>query len=268
VRGLPATLTKLTREDVRAFATAHWVLGGAKVAVSGDITEAQLRAYLAALLGPLPAAGPPDVAVPARVGKPGTRIINANLPQPAAVFGVPGPRRADPDFIPTYVANYIFGGGGFSSRLMNEVREKRGLTYGIDSGLTDYRAAAMVAGSVASDKARILTAVDVTRSEMERFARDGATEAELKDAKTYLTGSFPLSFDSNVKIVSVLGGFQRGGLPVDYVTRRNALIEAVTLDDVNRVAKRYFDPAQLTVVIAGTPVPQAASEPARPTAAQ
>jgi zinc protease len=262
VRGTPKTLTALTREDVRAFAATHWVRGGAKVAVSGDITEAQLRTYLDALLGPLPAAAPPAIPGPAHVGAVGTRIVNANLPQPAAVFGIQGPRRLHPDFIPTYVANYIFGGGGFSSRLMNEVREKRGLTYGIDTGVSDYRAAGIIAGSVASDKARILTAIEVTKAEMARFQRDGATEAELADAKTYLTGSFPLSFDSNVKIVSVLGGFQRGGLPVDYVVKRNALIAAITLEDVNRVAKQYFDPSQLTVVIAGTPTPAAAGQAA------
>lgn len=267
VRGTQATLAKLTRADIRAFAGTHWVRGGAKVAVSGDITEAQLREFLDAVLGPLPAAAPPPVAEPAQVGAPGTRVVEADVPQPAAVFGVPGPRRSDPDFIPTYVANYIFGGGGFSSRLMNEVREKRGLTYGIDSDLTDFRAAAVVAGSVASDKARILTALDVTRTEMARFARDGATEAELADAKTYLTGSFPLNFDSNVKIAGTLGNFQRAGLDVGYVKRRNSLVEAVTLADVNRVAARYFNPEKLTVVIAGTPAPQPAAAQAAPPAA-
>jgi zinc protease len=268
VRGTEPTLNKITRDEIREFAKAHWVRGGSKVAVAGDIGEAQLRTFLDALLGPLPAAAPPPVAAPSQVGTPGTKVIDASVPQPAAVFGVPAPRRADRDFIPAYVANYIFGGGGFTSRLMTEVREKRGLTYGIDSGITDYRAASILGGSVASDKARILTALEVTKAEMARFARDGATAAELADAKTYLTGSFPLSFDSNVKIAGVLGSFQRAGLPADYVKRRNGLIEAVTLEDVNRVARRYFDATRLTIVVAGTPVPPPAAQAEPSTAAQ
>jgi len=263
-RGTPEGLVRVTRDDVRAFAAAHWVRGGAKIAVAGDITEAQLRAFLQTVFGPLPATEPPPLPKPARVGAPGVRVLAADIPQPAAVFGVAGPMRADPDFIPSYVANYIFGGGGFSSRLMNEVREKRGLTYGIDTGIDDNRVASVVVGSVASDKSKILTALDVTKGEMARFARQGATATELADAKTYLTGSFPLGFDSNVKIADVLAAFQRAGLPADYVVKRNALIQAVTLADVNRAARRYFDPARLTVVIAGSPAPVAAPKSAAP----
>ena len=207
----PRGLARVTHDDIRAFAASHWVRGGAKIAVAGDITEAQLRAFLQTVFGPLPAAAPPPVPEPARVGAPGVRVIAADVPQPAAVFGVAGPLRADPDFIPTFVANYIFGGGGFSSRLMNEVREKRGLTYGIDTGIDDNIVAAVIVGSVASDKSKITTALEVTQSEMAQFARDGATAAELADAKTYLTGSFPLGFDSNVKISGLLAAFQRAG---------------------------------------------------------
>lgn len=252
-RGTPESLMHISLSDVRGFAAKYWTRGGAKISVAGDISEDQLKAYLQTALGPLSADTPPAAAKPAQEGAPGTRVLAAAIPQPAAVFGMPGPMRSDPDFIPTYVANYIFGGGGFSSRLMDAVREKRGLTYGIDTGINDFRSASILAGSVASDKAKILTALDVTKDEMARFARDGATPAELADAKTYLMGSFPLGFDSNGKIASLLNAFQRDGLPVDYVVRRNALIQAVTLADVNRVARRYFDPAKLTIVIAGTP---------------
>ena len=163
--------------------------------------------------------------------------------------------RADPDFIPTYVANYIMGGGGFSSRLMDEVRDKRGLTYGISTAQQDFRAGAIILGSVQSEKSKISLALDVTRAEMAKFAKDGATAKELQDAKTYLTGSFPLSFDSNVKIANQLNAYQRAGLDSSYVVRRNAMIEAVTVGQVNAMAKKYYDPAKLVVVIAGTPTP-------------
>ena len=110
-----------------------------------------------------------------------------------------------------------------------------------------------------SDKVKIMTALDVTKSEMARFAKDGATAKELTDAKTYLTGSFPLGLDSNAKIARTLNGFQRSGLGADYVEKRNAMIQAVTLAKVNEMAKKYYDPAKLVVVIAGTPAPAAAA---------
>jgi zinc protease len=180
------------------------------------------------------------VVAPVVFGEPGTEIIEMEIPQPAVIFGFDGPMRHDPDFIPTYVANYILGGGGFSSRLMDEVRENRGLTYGISTGLQDYLSTALIRGSVQSDRTRVQTALEVTKEEIARFASEGVTEMELADAKTYLTGSFPLSFDSNTKIAGALNGFQRSGLGPEYVSERNNLIEAVTLEQVNEVAARYY----------------------------
>jgi len=176
------------------------------------------------------------------------------VPQPTALFGLPGILRADPDFIPAYVANYILGGGGFSSRLMKDVREQRGLTYDIDTSLATYRKAGAVAGDVATRADGMKQTLDVIRSTMAKFVDDGPTQKELDDAKTFLTGSFPLAFASNAGISAQLNAFQRAGLPADYVIKRNALIEAVTVDDVKRVSKRLFNPARLTIVVAGTMV--------------
>jgi zinc protease len=254
-RATEASLNAITVDDIRAFAASHLVRSGAKIAAAGDITEARLTAYLEQALGPLPAGNVAPVPRFTGTGAPGLKTIPLDIPQPAVIFGVPGPMRLDPDFIPTYVANYIFGGGGFSSRLMDEVRDKRGLTYGIGTGVTASRGAGTIYGSVQSEKAKVLTAIDVTKAEMMRFARDGATEMELSDAKTYLTGSFPLALDSNSKIAGALNGFQRDGLAVDYVVRRNALIEAVTLAQVNAMARKYYDASKLTMVMAGTPEP-------------
>jgi zinc protease len=183
--------------------------------------------------------------------------------------------RADPDFIPGYVANYILGGGGFSSRLTDQVRVKRGLTYGISTSLTAFRKASVMAGSVATRADAVRQTIQVVKETMADFARTGATQSELDDAKTYLTGSFPMAFSSNAGIAAQLGAFQRQGLDIGYVSRRNALIQAVTLEDVKRAAKRIFDPARLTVVVAGTPVngkpatqkPKPPVRPAEPSAA-
>lgn len=249
------SVAAITAEDIRSFADTYLVRGGIKIAAAGDITREQFEAYLEQLFGPMPLGNVAPVAAPEEFGAPDTHIIDIPIPQPAVIFGMAGPLRHDPDFIPTYVANYILGGGGFSSRLMDEVRENRGLTYGISTGLNDYLLAARIMGSVQSERTRVMTAVEVTREEMARFAEEGVTEMELADAKTYLTGSFPLSLDSNTKIAGALNSFQSAGLGPEYVTVRNGLIEAVTLEQVNAVAARYFHPDNMLVVIAGTPAP-------------
>jgi zinc protease len=265
--GTPAGISAIKSDDIKAFAADHLVRGGIKVAVSGDITEVQLKKYLQMLFTSLPAKSVLPVAKPTDEGKPGTRNVVRNEAAPVAIFGFVGPMRSDPDYIPAFVTNYILGGGGFSARLMDEVRDKRGLTYGISTQLNDFRSASIIVGSVQSDKAKILTAVDVTKGEMARFAKDGATAMELADAKTYLTGSFPLGLDSNAKIARTLNSYQRSGLSADYVVKRNAMIQAVTLDQVNAMAKKYFDPARLVVVIAGTPAPaEAVQKPSAPAA--
>jgi zinc protease len=261
VKGTPAGVGAITIDDIKAFAASHMVRDRLKVAVSGDITDAQLRKYLQQVFVSLPAKQVPPVPKPAEAAKTGSHTIVRNEAAPVAMFGFAGPMRLDPDFIPAFVTNYIFGGGGFSARLMDEVRDKRGLTYGISTQLADFRSAALILGSVQSEKTKILTALDVTKSEMTRFAKDGATAKELADAKTYLTGSFPLGLDSNAKIARTLGGFQRSGLGADYVEKRNAMIQAVTLAKVNEMAKKYYDPAKLVIVIAGTPAPAAAAAP-------
>ena len=251
--GTPSGVQAVTVNDIKAFAADHFVRDRVKVAVAGDINDAELRRYLQQLFTSMPTKSVAPVARAAEAGKPATSIIPRNEPAPVAVFGFAGPMRLDPDFIPTFVANYILGGGGFSSRLMDEIRDKRGLTYGISTYLADYKSAALILGSVQSEKTKITTALDVTKSELARFAREGATAKELADAKTYLTGSYPLGLDSNAKIARTLNAYQRQGLTADYVEKRNGLINAVTLQQVNAMAKKYYDPSKLVVVIAGTP---------------
>jgi zinc protease len=247
------TISHITAEDMRAFVHSHWVKTGIKIAVTGDITQAQATKLLAAAFTPVSGATAPALPEVGRLGAPGVHAIAMPVPQPTAIFGLPGIMRADPDFIPGYVANYILGGGGFSSRLTQEVRVKRGLTYGISTSLNSYRKASVWLGQVATRANAIRQTVQVVRDTMADFAASGPTQQELDDAKTYLTGSFPLAFASNGGTAAQLGAFQRQNLDIGYVARRNAMIQAVTLDQVKRVAKRLFDPARLTVVIAGTP---------------
>jgi zinc protease len=255
--GTPSGVQGITINDIRNFAADHLVRERVKMAVAGDITDADLRRYVQQLFASMPMKPVAPVARATDAPRPSTNTIPRNEPAPVAVFGFPGPMRLDADFIPTFVANYILGGGGFSSRLMDEVRDKRGLTYGISTYIADYRSSALIMGSVQSEKSKITTALDVTKSELARFARDGATAKELADAKTYLTGSYPLGLDSNAKIARTLNAYQRQGLTADYVDKRNALIQGVTLAQVNAMAKKWYDPSKLVVVIAGTPEPAA-----------
>ena len=252
VDGDAQTIAAINTNDLKQFAASHWVRAGLKVAVSGDVDAATLKSLLGSAFGALPASEPPQPQWVIHMGAPGVHVIAMPIPQPTAVFGLPGILRKDKDFIPAYVANYILGGGGFSSRLTQDVRVARGLTYDIDTSLDPYRRGGLVIGQVASKKGSMRETIDVMRATMKKFTSDGPTEKELTDAKTYLTGSFPLAFTSNAGIAAQLNAFQMAGLPVDYMDKRNALINAVTRDDVKRAAKRLFDPDKLTFVIAGS----------------
>lgn len=268
VNGEIASISAITAADLHAFAKGHWVKNGLKVAVAGDISGPDLQKLLGNTFLPVSGAAAPPLPNVGRLGAPGVHVVPLPVPQPSVTFGLPGIMRADPDFIPGYVANYILGGGGFSSRLTNEVREKRGLTYGISTSLSSMNKASVWVGAVATRADAVKQTVQVVRDTMATFAGDGPTQQELDDAKTYLTGSFPLAFASNSGTASQLGTFQRQNLDIGYLARRNALIQAVSLADVKRVAKRLFNPARLTVVIGGTPsdgrVPQVPRPPVRP----
>jgi zinc protease len=260
VNGDAASINAITPADIKAFAAEHWVKGDIKIAVSGDVDPATLTQLLNSAFGKLSSKSPPPPPWPGRVGQPGTQVIPLPVPQPTVVFGLPGLMRSDKDFIPAFVANYIIGGGGFSSRLTDEVRVKRGLTYDISTSLDSFRRAGFVAGEFATKQGSVNEAIGVVRTTLDEFAQNGPTDKELADAKTYLTGSFPMSFSSNVGIVGELNGFQQVGLPVDYIQKRNALIDAVTAADVKRAAKRIFNPRAMTIVIGGTPEAQRASK--------
>jgi zinc protease len=263
VSGDAQSLSGITQADIKGFAASHWVRGDLKIAVSGDVDPATLTQLLNSAFGHLPARTPAPPPWPGHVGTPGVQVIPMPVPQPSVAFGLPGLMRSDRDFVPGFVANYIVGGGGFSSRLTDEVRVKRGLTYDIDTSLETFRRAGIMAGEFATKQGSVNDAIGVVRDTLKDFAENGPTDKELADAKTYLTGSFPLSFSSNVGIVGELNGFQQVGLPIDYVQKRNALIEAVTVADVKRAARRIFGPRGLTIVIAGTP---GAAQPAKPAA--
>jgi len=190
VDGEIGSISAITAQDLRNFARSHWVKNGLKVAVAGDITAPALTKLLGETFLPVSGASPPPLPNVGRLGAPGVHVIPLPVPQPTAAFGLPGIMRQDPDFITGYVANSILGGGDFSSRLMQEIRVKRGLTYGISTSLTAYNKAAVLQGTVATRADAVRQTVQVVKDTMANFAANGPTQQELDDAKTYLTGSF------------------------------------------------------------------------------
>lgn len=245
-------------EDLRAAHRRALVRGGLTVAVVGDITPAELAMLLDSAFAALPAAPPtgaPAQKIPEWTRAPAGRtiIVERDIPQSVVLMARQGLKRDDPDWFPAFVMNYILGGGGFNSRLTEEIREKRGLAYGVSTGLQPYVAGGLYVGSVATANARVGESLDLIGSEMRRLAEGGVTDEELANAKTYLTGSFALNFSSSGAIASLLLSAQLDRLGRDYFDRRNGLIERVTAADVQRVAKRLLDPAAFTIVVVGKP---------------
>ncbi len=248
------SVTALTRDDILAANRAVLDKARAFVSVVGDITPADAAAMVDSLLGDLPSDGP---ALPADVPfglAGGTTVIPFDTPQSVALFAQRGIKRDDPDFFAAYVLNTIIGGRGPESRLMSEVREKRGLTYGVGTYLVPKDHTEYLAGSVASANDKMAEAIAVIRDQWADLAANGVTQAELDAAKTYITGEYPLRFDGNGEIAGIMVGMQMIGLTPAYVVDRNAFIEAVTLADVNRLAKELLDPAGLHFVVVGQPV--------------
>src|SRR5437868_1863855 len=177
----------------------------------------------------------------------------AAVPQSVVTFGQAGPKRDDPAWYAAYVLNEILGGGGFRGRLMKEIREKRGLAYGVSTQLVPYRHAGLIVGNVATENGRVAESIALVREEWRHMREEGPTAVELENAKTYLTGSFPLGLDSTQHIAGVLVQMQQDKLGIDYLDRRASLIGGVTLDEARSVAKKLFDPGALSFAVVGDP---------------
>ncbi len=247
------SVTALTREDLLAAFAATVARDRVYISVVGDISAAEVGPMLDELLGELPEKGAPlpTVAAPVFDGK--TVVVPFETPQSVAVFGQPGIPFDHPDYFAAYLLNVSLGGGGFESRLMDEVREKRGLTYGVYSYLVGKDGADVWQGSVQSANNRVGEAIAVIRDQWARMAESGVTAGELQDAKTYLTGSYPLRFDGNGPIANILVGMQFQGMPLDYIETRNDRVNAVTLEQINRVAREWLKPELLSFTVVGQP---------------
>lgn len=252
--GTIESVSALSRDDIVAAHSGAMARDRLFVSAVGDISSTELAALLDRLFDDLPATGAP-MPTEAVVNFPGGEtVVEFDTPQSVVMFAQGGIKRDDPDFFAAYVLDLILGGGSFESRLMNEVREKRGLTYGIYTYLMDRDHAQAWAGQVNSANDRVAEAIAVTRAEWAKLREDGVTEEELANAKTYLTGAYPLRFDGNGPIANIIVAMQVEGLGIDYIKTRNDKVNAVTMEDVARVAQRLLTPEALSFVVVGKPI--------------
>ena len=252
-RGTPKSVTAITVDDLRAFVDRRFAKGNLIVGVVGDISAERLSGLLDQAFGDLPEVSESSVLVadvmPVAAG--GTEVIRRPIPQSVLMWAMPGIKRNDPDYFAAVLVNRVLGGGGLTSRLYAEVREKRGLAYSVYSAVVPYEHSGIVLGGVGTQNGQLAESLSLIQTEITKVAREGITAEELEAAKTYTTGAFPLSLTSNARTAGMLVTLQALDLGIDYRERRAGLINKVTLDDVRAVAGRLLDVDAMSVVVVG-----------------
>jgi zinc protease len=250
VNGTVESVPTITVDDLKSYTGRVLARDNLKIAIVGDIDVDTAKVMLDRVFGSLPAKAqlaPIAAVAPQGLGR--RIVVNLDVPQAVVEFGGAGVARKDPDFMAAYIVNHILGGGSFSSRLYQEVREKRGLAYSVSDSLLWLDHAAVFIGATATRDDRTGETLDLIQKEIHRLAEDGPTAEELAKAKSYLNSSFALNLDTSTKVAALLVQFQLDDLGVDYISRRQQLIAAVTLDDAKRVSKRLLDGGLLVTVV-------------------
>lgn len=263
VSGTLDSVPRIDTADMRAFMADALTRDRLRIGVVGDITPDELGPILDRLFGALPANGRPD-PTPEFEGTPpaGTAVVDMDVPQSTVFFAQPGLKIEDERYYAGMVLNYVLGGGSFSSMLTQQIRVERGLAYSVYSFLQPMDHAALLRGGAATENARVAETVDLIREIVTDIKQNGIPAERIADAKTYLTGSFPLRFTSSSRIAAQLAGMQVNDFPIDYLDTRNDLVEAVTVEAVNALAAELLDPNAMTVVVVGRPDNVSATLPA------
>ncbi|SCB55788.1 zinc protease [Bradyrhizobium shewense] len=262
--GTLESVPNITVADMKDYVGRVLAKDTLKVAVVGDVDPVTLGQLLDKTFGSLPAkANLTPVAEVEPVAPPQSAFVPIDVPQTVITFGGPGVKRGDPNFMSARVVNHILGGGS-SSRLFREVREKRGLAYSVFDELMWMEHSAVFIGNTGTRADRAGDTIDAVEREVRRIAEEGPTQKELDEAKSYLKGSQMLALDSSSKLAQRLLHYRLDKLPIDYIEKRNASIDAVTMDDAKQAAKRLWGQGLLTVVVGRAP--QAAAQPAAATA--
>src|ERR1700716_147570 len=259
--GTLESVPKIDVADLKDYVRRVLAKDTVRIAVVGDVDQDTLVKLLDQTFGGLPAKASLTPVADVEAAKPPQReFIPLDAPQTVVTFGGPGIKRHDPNFMAGYVVNHILGGGGSSSRLYREVREKRGLAYSVSEYLLWMDRSALFVGNTGTRADRAGETVDAINKEVRRMAEDGPTQQELDEAKSYLKGSQMLALDTSSKLASALLQYQIDRLGIDYIERRNSIVDAVTLDDAKQAAKRLWGQGLNTVIVGRAP--QAAAQPA------
>ncbi|MBS0531701.1 MAG: insulinase family protein [Proteobacteria bacterium] len=259
--GTLESVPTIDTSDLRDYVRRVLARDKLKIAVVGDIDPASLAKLLDQTFEGLPAKGDLTPIADVVAAKPPQRaFVPLDVPQTTVMFGGPGIKRHDPDFMAAYIDNHILGGGSLSSRLYREVREKRGLAYSVSEALLWMDHSSLFIGTTGTRADRAGESIDAINKEIQNFAQNGPTQKELDEAKSYLKGSQMLALDTSSKLASGLLQYQMDNLPIDYIEKRNGIVDAVTLDQAKQVARRLWGQGLLTVVVGRAP--QAAVQPA------
>lgn len=252
--GEPESVGAIGKTGLLGFVRRRLARGDLVIGVAGDIGAAELGRLLDSTFGGLPERGEAltiAAANPAALGE--VIVVEEDVPQSTIVFGHRGLPRDDPDYYAAYVLNHVLGGGSFTSRLYQEVREKRGLAYSVYSYLAPLDHTALWLGGAATENSAVGQSVDVIRAEWARMRDVPITQEQLDAARDNITGSFALRFSNTSAIAGMLVAIQRQDLGIEYINERNNFFTAVTLADVSRIAKKILDPDALTIVVVGKP---------------
>ena len=262
--GTLESVPTITVDDLKDYVRRILAKDTLKIAVVGDVDPATLGKLLDKTFGDLPAKATltpvPDVVA----AKPPQQVlVSLDVPQTVITFGGPGIMRHDPNFMAAYVVNHIIGGGGLSSRLYREVREKRGLAYSVYDALLWMDHSALFIGNTGTRADRAGETIAAVEKEIKRMAEDGPTQQELDEAKSYINGSQMLALDTSSKLAQALLQYQLDKMPIDYIEKRSEIVNAVTLDQAKQAARQLWSQGLLTVVVGRTPT--AVAQPATAT---
>ncbi|MBC6405880.1 MAG: insulinase family protein [Rhodospirillales bacterium] len=265
-RGTPESVAALETTDLEAYVAERLARDNLTVGVVGDIAAEELGPYLDALFGRLPERAAPLAVEQTRVQAAGQRqTVNLPVPQSSIMLAQQGPLRDDPDYYALAVVDEVLGGGGFSSRLYDEVREKRGLAYGVWSSLRPMDKAGIWYAGTSTQTGRVGEAVAVIQQVWRELAAEGPTDEEIGQAVNYIAGSFLLSLSSSEAIATTLVKIQDLDLGIDYIDRRQQIYESLTPEEIRAAARRWLKPEALAIAIAGAPTgPDAATDAETP----
>jgi zinc protease len=246
-------IENISAEDIRRFAQTYLTSGNLTISVAGDVDDGAIKDMLGSLIEALPKneTGAVGVATTSVRTQGSFSDDSIDVPQTTVLFAAPGIRRNDPDFYAAYILMQAVGGGGLTSRLTKEIRQNRGLVYGVDAGLEEYRGAVLLSGNLSTRNATRDEAIEKVKEVFGDIYVNGITTRECDDARTYIKGNFPLQLDSSTKIASMLMSMQIFNLGKDYIEKRQGYFDAASCSDVNRAGKTLLDPSRFLFVSVG-----------------